>query len=185
MAFTVPRVTSRSFPWPLPMTTTPWPRRRPVERPSGRTENPSPFTRTSARSVWASLPAVLPGSLRPSVKVTNIRSAPATTWLLVRTHPEGSMSIPVPFRFRPRISAAGLPSGAWASMLTTAGRDRRATSITGSKGSDSAPLAETARAKTSPRTRPWNPPRRVLTDRTPRGFRRIPGRSCFFHRAGR
>ena len=81
----------------LPMATTHSPSRSLSESPNFTAFSVlSVFTRSSARSLFESLPTSCAGSLLPSLRITLISSASAITWLLVTTRPDASMMKPEP-----------------------------------------------------------------------------------------
>ena len=96
---TMPRVTVLSSPRGLPTAIAQSPTCTWSESPraaTGRESSPSSIF-TTARSVTSSAPSTVPSKRRPSLRVTVTRSAPFTTWALVRMSPSGVMMKPDPW----------------------------------------------------------------------------------------
>ena len=125
-ADTTPAVTVDSKPSGLPIATTSWPRRSPLELPSraaGR--ETSSMMRSKARSVCGSSPSTRALTVRVSASASRTVEAPWTTWLLVSTRPSGEITTPEPVPPRWRFSRSG-----GVSTRTTAGPTRSTTSTT-------------------------------------------------------
>ncbi len=82
-ALTTPAETVLLNPSGFPMATTSWPTRSDAELPSSACGRWVPSMRMTARSVAGSLPTSVAACSEPSVRVTRISRAPATTCALV------------------------------------------------------------------------------------------------------
>jgi hypothetical protein len=81
----------------LPIAQTHWPGLSDCESPSTATGTSSvALIFSNATSIMGSTPTSSARKARPSTSVTVMRSAPSTTWKLVRRYPDGSMKKPLP-----------------------------------------------------------------------------------------
>jgi hypothetical protein len=104
----MPAVTDPPRPNGLPTAITHWPIRIFSESPNFTAfKGLSVFTRKTARSIFGSLPTTSALSLEPSVKITSMSVASPTTWLLVTTTPEESITKPEPKEFDLRMRGCG------------------------------------------------------------------------------
>ncbi len=134
-ALTTPLVTvgppGRLRAWPMAITSSPT--RRSSDLPSGAAFRLFASMSSTARSVGGSTATSRTSKVRPSLSVTSMRDAPATTWLLVTIVPSSSMMKPVPTEL-----------SAW--MWTTEGRSRSTSSTVGIGSLSCRPSLDTASA---------------------------------------
>ncbi len=109
------------------MATTSWPTCSAAEEPSGAQPGTLSCRRSTARSVSGSSPTGQATTLRPSLSVAVIDTAPCTTWLLVRTKPSGVKITPDPLPCGTDAPSGPLPE---TRRCTTEGAAARTASIT-------------------------------------------------------